>query len=220
MLRNFWWAVLCVFAACGNPTPEAAPKAPAEPTDPSGLAGEAVKPPFSVTGDLEGLLLVWYDDKGSPQSAQRRSDIPEARREVVRVDSLKVSPDKRLDPAFVYVADVRAPARSGAYAVRKVPRASLDALVQAQAPPVARAEDIVLYRTSWCGVCKTAARFFESKGIPFVEKDIEKDPSARAEMMQKARAQGVQTGGVPMIDLRGKLVGGFNQAQVEQILGG
>jgi hypothetical protein len=37
-------------------------------------------------------------------------------------------------------------------------------------------------------------------------------------MLAKARDQGVNASGIPVIDVRGRLVGGFNPARIEQLL--
>src|SRR5690606_10354384 len=66
--------------------------------------GEPVEPPFEVRGEAEGLLLVWFDEEGL-HTASRRSEIPEAHRDAVRVDDLSLAPEERLDPELVYVAD-------------------------------------------------------------------------------------------------------------------
>ena len=47
---------------------------------------------------------------------------------------------------------------------------------------------------------------------------IEKEPGARSEMLEKARAQGVSTQGIPVIDVRGTLLGGFDANAVERLL--
>ena len=114
--------------------------------EPGGAVREAtgqpapVKPPFEVNGELDGLLLVWFDAEGL-HTAQTRSEIPEAQRAAVRVDSLHVAPDERLDPDHVYVADLRNASQDGSYPVRKAARAWFDAQVdRAQpAPPTADA---------------------------------------------------------------------------------
>ena len=77
---------------------------------------------------------------------------------------------------------------------------------------------IVIYSTSWCPNCKDAKAYFNSKGTPFIEKDIEKDPAAKSEMEQKARAQGIDPSGVPVIDVCGTMVVGFDANRIEQIL--
>jgi len=88
----------------------------------------------------------------------------------------------------------------------------------AAAGTLARTSDVIIYGASWCGACKQAARFLSQKGVPFVEKDIEKEPGARSEMLSKAKAQGVSTNGIPVIDVHGKLLPGFDPRAVERLL--
>ena len=79
-------------------------------------------------------------------------------------------------------------------------------------------KSVIMYATKWCGVCKRAKRYFAEKNIALVEKDIEKDPGAREEMTAKAKAQGVAAGGVPVFDIGGKIVKGFSEARIAQLL--
>jgi glutaredoxin len=221
-------ASVILLCACGNPLPGsggAEPTAQAAPATAEQLlaASERVTPPFAVRDQAEGLLLVWYDAKGVAHPARSRSDIPEDRRAAVRVDSLDTPPDKRLDPAFVYVADLRAPEADGSYAVRKVAREALEAAFAKppsvdEPPAVAQSDDVIIYGASWCGACRQAAGYFRQKGVPFVEKDIEKEPQARGEMLAKAKAQGVNTRGIPVIDVYGTLLGGFDPRRIDQLL--
>ena len=78
-----------------------------------------------------------------------------------------------------------------------------------------------MFSASWCGVCKQAARWFNNKGIPFTEKDVEKTPGARQEMQQLAQKAGIpasQLSGVPVISVKGKIVQGFNPQTIERLL--
>lgn len=194
---------------------------------PTGGSDGLVTPPFEVRGDLEGLLLVWFDADGL-HSAQRRADIPEASRAEVRIDSLRVAPDKRLDPEHVYVADVRAPRSDGSYAVTKRTRAWFESRMDALAPKPAPAPvesgttvadtGVTMYRTSWCGVCRAAAAYFRKNDIAFVEKDVEQDPGASEEMLKKARSVGRKPSGVPVIDFHGNLLFGFDQRELDRLV--
>ena len=195
--------------------------------------GEPVEPPFEVRGEAEGLLLVWFDEEGL-HTASRRSDIPEAHRGAVRVDDLELAPDERLDPELVYVADLRRPAASGSYAVRRMRRAAFDAQVEraagretevAEAPAAhpdgdeaAPSGDVVIYGASWCGACRSAAAFFRERGIEFVERDIEREPGAREAMQRAARAAGVSPSGIPVIDFRGRVIQGFDRGALERAI--
>jgi glutaredoxin len=207
--------------ACGNPAPTR-PVGDPGPADPLAQAAPAT-PPFAVSAEAEGLLLVWYDESGGAHAAARRSDVPEASRARVRVDSLEIAPEQRLDPAYVYVADLRQARADGSYEVRKVLRDTFEsAMAKAPAAPeptaAAAHSDVIIYGASWCGACRQAARYFSQKGVPFVEKDIEKEPGARGEMLKKAKAQGVSTSGIPVIDVRGTLLGGFDPRKVDRAL--
>lgn len=224
MKKSLVCSIAWLAVACGNPAPDASKSAPAESVTSVVSRGEAVTPPFEVKGDAEGLLLVWYDERGVAHPATSRNEVPEARRASVRVDALEGG-GERLDPAFMYVADLRATGKDGRYAVRKVARESFEtamvATVAAEKTEKAAAggsSDVIVYGASWCGACKQAAQYFRQKGVPFTEKDIEKEPEARTEMMSKAKAQGVSTGGIPVIDVKGTLLPGFNQMRIEQLL--
>lgn len=67
---------------------------------------------------------------------------------------------------------------------------------------------VVLYATDWCGYCKQTKRFLDSKGIPFKEFDIENDAEAR----KTYEALGGR--GIPLIDVNGTLIRGFNPDEI------
>jgi len=166
----------------------------------------------------------------------------------VRVDSLQIAPEQRLDPDHVYVADLRQAAGDGSYPVRKYDRDRFDAMVDRAAPPPAEETaadqpvadqapgpqqpsdqpataaapagqaDVILYSASWCGACRATRQYLQRNRIAFVEKDIEKDREAYAEMQRKARAQGVRTGALPMMDIKGQMVSGFDPGTVQRLL--
>ena len=88
-------------------------------------------------------------------------------------------------------------------------RSSLEKmLAEAQALPVQ--EPIVLYSTDWCGVCKKAKKFMQKQGLIFTEKDIEKDKKAAQELQAKLQRAGQSSRGVPVIDVGGQLMMGFD----------
>jgi glutaredoxin len=77
---------------------------------------------------------------------------------------------------------------------------------------------VVLYGTSWCGYCKKAEAWLKKKGIPFQKKDVEKDQDAARELAAKATRAGARVSGVPVIDVKGTLVQGFDERRLEQLL--
>ena len=199
---------------------------------------EAAGAPFVVRDGAEGLLFVYGDAEGF-HPVERLADVPAGARARVRVDSLTLPPERRLDPAMVYVADLRSPGPDGTYRVRTMPRADFEASFggAAGAPRDKAAEwagagdapaeaaaaatgDVIVYGASWCGACRSAEAFFRSRGVPFVEKDIEREPGAREEMLAKARAAGIDGSSIPVIDFRGTVLTGFDPGRLDALIGG
>jgi len=67
-----------------------------------------------------------------------------------------------------------------------------------------RSKRVVMYSASWCGVCRQAKRFFEEQGIPYKERDIEKNRMARTEFDR------LNGRGVPLILVGGQRMNGFS----------
>ena len=65
---------------------------------------------------------------------------------------------------------------------------------------------VELYTTSWCPWCKKAKAFFRSRGIVFVEYDIEKDKAAASRKAQIDRQKGV-----PFAVINGKGIHGYSE---------
>jgi glutaredoxin len=186
-------------------------------------ASEIVRPPFSVRGEAEGLLLTWFDEEGT-HVAQSRTEVPEARRAEVRVDSLSLSPEER-DPDHVFVADLRAPSADGTYVVRRLAREEFDQLVDRHGDEASNevvasavAGEVVIFGASWCGACRQTEAYLRERGIPFVERDIEREPDARADMQRRAARAGVSPRGIPVIDFRGRIIQGFDREAIDRAI--
>jgi glutaredoxin len=78
---------------------------------------------------------------------------------------------------------------------------------------------VTIYGTSWCGACRSAREYMASHKIPYADKDIEKDPAAARELADKAAKMGIPTDRIPIIDVRGRLLLGFDRERVEALLG-
>jgi glutaredoxin-like YruB-family protein len=73
---------------------------------------------------------------------------------------------------------------------------------------------VIIYTTPTCGYCKLAKSFFQENNVEFEEKDVAIDQAAREEMVNKTNQMGV-----PVIDVDGNVVIGFDQARLSQLLG-
>jgi glutaredoxin len=90
----------------------------------------------------------------------------------------------------------------------------------APAAPAARNRDrVVLYGTQWCGACAKARAWLKQRGVAFEDKDPERDPAAAAELRAKAARAGIQPDRVPIIDVRGTVLQGFDPKRLEALLG-
>jgi arsenate reductase-like glutaredoxin family protein len=78
---------------------------------------------------------------------------------------------------------------------------------------------VTIYGTSWCGACRAARAYMTEHKIPFADKDIERDPAAAQELAEKASKMGIPTDRVPVIDVRGRLLLGFDRERIEALLG-
>ncbi len=106
----------------------------------------------------------------------------------------------------------RPPAQAGAGAVDAAAPSVVD-------PTGAVRPAVIVYGASWCGACHEAMAYMKKKGISFVDKDVEKDPGAEREMRAKLAKAGMNTGSIPVLDVRGKILVGFNPRAIDQALG-
>lgn len=76
------------------------------------------------------------------------------------------------------------------------------------------AKSVKIYTTPACVFCKMAKEFFAAKSVPYQELDVASDLKAREEMIAKSGQFGV-----PVTDIDGQLVIGFDQARLSELLG-
>ena len=72
---------------------------------------------------------------------------------------------------------------------------------------------VILYSTPTCTYCRTAKQYFQQKRIPYTEFDVSSDQRRADEMLRKSRQMGV-----PVIDIHGKIIVGFDKPQIERAL--
>ena len=71
---------------------------------------------------------------------------------------------------------------------------------------------VVLYATSWCGYCAQARAYFAKKGVPYIERDVEKSASAHAEFKRLGGR------GVPLIVHGDNVMRGFREQSLDALL--
>ncbi len=179
---------------------------------------------ITVSANNPDLLYTYLLADGSFATVDSIEAVPEQAREQVVVVDTGLSPEQRRSSQVIYVADLTAAREDGTYPyslvsrysferdLRRAPGAEGGALPQeCQALAASPPDRVVLYETSWCGVCKAAARYLRERKIPFVRKDVESEPQAQRELACKAMAAGVEPKGVPVFDVAGELLLGFDR---------
>ncbi len=72
---------------------------------------------------------------------------------------------------------------------------------------------IAVYSTTWCAFCHAAKQYFDKLGVKYEDKDIEKDPTAGKEAVDKSGQMGV-----PVIDINGTIIVGFDRPRIDAAL--
>lgn len=73
---------------------------------------------------------------------------------------------------------------------------------------------VIVYSTPVCPYCDFAKQFLKENNIDFEVIDVSKDQDKAQEMIQKSGQMSV-----PVIDVDGKIVVGFNKAKLKELLG-
>ncbi len=73
---------------------------------------------------------------------------------------------------------------------------------------------VIVFSTPTCSYCTAAKSYFRQKGVKFRDVDVSKDPAAARDMVRRSGQQGV-----PVIDIGGKIVVGFDRPKINQMLG-
>lgn len=72
---------------------------------------------------------------------------------------------------------------------------------------------VVVFSTPTCSFCTMAKKYFHDKGVKFTDIDVSRDQTAARDMVRRSGQMGV-----PVIDIGGKIVVGFNRPQIDQLL--
>lgn len=194
-------------------------------------------------------LFTYMEQKGDFTTTDKPDVIPQQFRAVVRVFDPSNPAQKNNAGAEIYVADVNVLLKSGKVQAKPLSREAFETAAMAQLPPgetsplaarPAHAANepapapppawdggarpsgtpvVTIYGTSWCGACRAARQYLTERKVPFADKDIENDPAAAQELRDKASKMGIPTDRVPVIDVRGRLLLGFDRARIEALLG-
>lgn len=86
--------------------------------------------------------------------------------------------------------------------------------------PVTDEAPVVVYGTSWCEFTRAAVAWLAEHEVPYVMQDVERDHDARSRMDDLVEGAGVGTVRVPVIDVGGRVLVGYDEAQLDRALHG
>lgn len=73
---------------------------------------------------------------------------------------------------------------------------------------------VIVYSTEWCPWCTKAKDWLTKNNVKYEVRDPEKDQKYADELVNKSG----QTG-IPVIDIDGKVIVGYNEAEMKKLLG-
>ena len=74
-------------------------------------------------------------------------------------------------------------------------------------------KNVTVYSTPTCPYCHQVKEYLTARGAPFTEHNVATDLDARNNMVQRSGQLGV-----PVIEVDGQIVVGFNRAKLEELL--
>jgi glutaredoxin len=145
-------------------------------------------------------IYKWVDENGTIHL----SDSPP--HEIVAKGRVELVQTFESEPQVVRPTDAQTPQnRSNSLAVSPAPRNASSH----------RTPKVELYTTAWCVYCRKAREFFRSRGIAFIEYDIEKDEDAA-----RRKNQMTDRSGIPFAVINGKQIHGFDRGAYIRALKG
>ena len=75
-------------------------------------------------------------------------------------------------------------------------------------------ENVIVYSTPSCPYCRMAKQYLGEQHIPYEDIDVASSQKAAQEMVSKSGQMGV-----PVIDIGGKIIIGFDRPKINEALG-
>lgn len=74
---------------------------------------------------------------------------------------------------------------------------------------------VTVYTATWCAFCHAAKDYLDKLGVEYTDKDVEHDPAAMMEAFDKSGQRGI-----PVLDINGHVIIGFNRPAIDAALKG
>jgi glutaredoxin len=203
-------------------------------------------PALVIRDDTPELLLTWIDGKGDTHVELHPPDVPAEGRSLVRVvvsdreegtrDLFYVADlgQKQGDGSYAtrtmsrrqwedtlevrrreYLAKISPPPPTPTGA--PPPASGAPSAPPVDRPP-ATGVTVIIYGADWCKPCHQAAEYLARIGVAHVVKDVEEDGAAAREMSEKLARVGRGGSSIPVIDVGGQILVGYNKSEIDRAL--
>ncbi|MBN1411954.1 MAG: glutathione S-transferase N-terminal domain-containing protein [Spirochaetales bacterium] len=72
---------------------------------------------------------------------------------------------------------------------------------------------VYIYSTTTCPYCDKVKQYLKEKGVPFTDYNVGENREKAEEMVRKSGQMGV-----PVVDINGKIIIGFNKPEIDKAL--
>jgi glutaredoxin len=187
-------------------------------------------------GARDPVELEYIDLHARHRVARGIGAVPVISRKVVRVTPPTRPAGPGGDDGTVHVADLTQPDARGGYTTEPMARLDFEARALAALPPgeasrvplptgvpapgpIAEHQQVIVYGTSWCGACKDARELLAELYIDPVFVNVDTDPAGAERLAARAARVGLIVDRVPVIDVHGRLLVGFEPSRLRSLLG-
>ncbi|MFZ5881638.1 MAG: glutaredoxin domain-containing protein [Chloroflexota bacterium] len=73
---------------------------------------------------------------------------------------------------------------------------------------------VIVFSTPTCSFCNLAKKYFRERGVRFKDVDVSRDATAARDMLRRSGQSGV-----PVIDINGRIIVGFDRPKIDKLLG-
>lgn len=74
-------------------------------------------------------------------------------------------------------------------------------------------KQVTIYSATWCGFCHMAKQYLDQRGVPYTDKDVEHNMKYAYEAVEKSGQRGI-----PVIDIDGQIIVGFDKPKIDAAL--
>ena len=72
---------------------------------------------------------------------------------------------------------------------------------------------VIVYTATWCGFCHAVKDYLDKKGVQYEDRDVDSNPTWGQEAVDKSGQRGI-----PVVDIDGKIVVGFDRPAIDALL--